>query len=102
MCLAIILTVAYMFVKSFPDPNEPEHPSALIRIAVIAIGPLVWNGAVLLTLFVICLFLGPMMESWVKFASVVATLAHVLCLIGLVGFFELFVRLLLSARCHSR
>ncbi|PFH54366.1 glycosyltransferase family 48 protein [Amanita thiersii Skay4041] len=89
ICAAIIFIVAYMFVKSFPlDGVVP--PSPLIRIAVIAIGPLVWNAAVLMALFFISLFLGPMMESWPHFGSVMATLAHTICLIGLVAFFEFF------------
>lgn len=92
LCVATIFVVAYMFVKSFPDPNGNQHPSPLIRIGVIAIGPLVWNAGVLLTLFFISLFLGPMMEGWARFGSFMAALAHVTCLIGLIVFFELFVR----------
>ena len=92
LCVATIFVVAYMFVKSFPDPNGNQHPSPLIRIGVIAIGPLVWNAGVLLTLFFFSLFLGPMMDGWAKFGSVMAALAHVTSLVGLVGFFELFVR----------
>lgn len=80
-----------MFVKSFPDKDGNENPSPLIRIAIIAIGPVVWNAAVLLALFFIALFLGPMMESFAKFGSVMAALAHVLCLVGMVAFFEFFV-----------
>jgi 1,3-beta-glucan synthase len=91
ICIAIIIVIAYMFVKSFPDKNGQFGPSPLIRIAVIAIGPVVWNAAVLLGLFFISLFLGPMMESWTKFGSIMAALAHVLGLVGLVAFFEFFV-----------
>ncbi|KAF8902099.1 glycosyltransferase family 48 protein [Gymnopilus junonius] len=69
ICMAILFVVAYMFVKSFPDPDGTLPPSPLIRIAVIAIGPVVWNAAVLITLFFISLFLGPMMDSWAKFGS---------------------------------
>ena len=91
LCIAALFVIAYMFVKSFPDRNGRQNPSPLIRIAVIAIGPVVWNGAVLMTLFFISLFLGPMMESWTKFASVMAATAHFLSLIGLIAFFEFFV-----------
>lgn len=91
ICQSTIFIVAYMFVKSFPDQNGRQNPSPLIRIGVIAIGPVVWNAAILLALFFLSLFLGPMMSSWKKFASVMAALAHVLCLVGLIAFFEFFV-----------
>lgn len=91
IAISILFVVAYMFVKSFPDKDGNENPSPLIRIAIIAIGPVVWNAAVLLALFFIALFLGPMMESFAKFGSVMAALAHVLCLVGMVAFFEFFV-----------
>lgn len=96
ICMAIIFVVAYMFVKSFPDEKGHIAPSPLVRIAVIAIGPVVWNAAVLLGLFFVSLFFGPMLDSWTKFGSVMATLAHVLGLVGLVAFFEFFVRLKVS------
>lgn len=93
LCVAVIFIVAYMFVKSFPDPRtHQQNPSPLIRIAVISIGPVVWNAAVLVTLFFISLFLGPMMDSWAKFGSVMAALAHGLALLGIIAFFEFFVR----------
>jgi len=91
IAVAVLFVVAYMFVKSFPDANGKTNPSPLIRIGVIAIGPVVWNAAVLLTLFFISLFLGPMMESWVRFGSVMAGTAHFLSLVGIVSFFEFFV-----------
>lgn len=91
ICIAIIFVIAYMFVKSFPNRDGKQNPSPLIRIVVISIGPVVWNAAVLLTLFFVSLFLGPMMESWTKFASVMAAFAHFLSLVGLIAFFEFFV-----------
>lgn len=98
ICVATIFVIAYMFVKSF---QGDQAPSPLIRICVIAVGPVVWNAAVLLSLFLVSLFLGPMMEGWAKFGSIMASLAHISCLIGLVGFFEFFVCFLLhSATCH--
>ncbi|TFK54896.1 glycosyltransferase family 48 protein [Heliocybe sulcata] len=88
LCVATIFVVAYMFVKSFPDREGKQNPSPLIRIAVVAVGPVVWNAAVLLSLFFISLFLGPMLEGWARFASFMAATAHLLCLIGNVAFVE--------------
>jgi len=86
---ATLFTIAYMFVKSFPV-NGQLPPSPLMRISVIAIGPLVWNATVLLSLFFISLFLGPMMDGWPHFGTLIAGLAHTMCLVGLIGFFEFF------------
>jgi len=101
ICQAIIFIVAYMFVKSFPDRNGDPSPSPLIRIAVISIGPMVWNAAVLIALFFISLFLGPMFSKWQKFASVVAAIAHFLSLLGLIAFFEFFWFLELWDSSHA-
>ncbi|KAF9448440.1 glycosyltransferase family 48 protein [Macrolepiota fuliginosa MF-IS2] len=89
ICMAVLFVIAYMFVKSFPNPNGQFPPSPLIRIAVISIGPLVWNAAVLLTLFIFSIFLGPMLDPVLpKFGSAIAFIAHVLGTVGMVGFFE--------------
>lgn len=93
-CFAVLFIIGYMFVKSFPDRNGNQPPSPLIRIGIVSIGPIVWNATVLLVFFIISLFLGPMMSSWTKFGSVVAAVAHFLALVGIVGFFEFFVRTL--------
>lgn len=93
LLIAFMFIVAYMFVKSFPDPKTGlQNPSPLIRIGIIALGPVVWNAAVLVALFFIALFLGPMMDSWAKFGSVMAGIAHVSSLVGIIAFFEFFVR----------
>ena len=90
--MAGLLIIAYMFVKSFPDANGNQPPSPLIRIGLISLGPIVWNAVVLLTLFFMSLFLGPMLNSCCgKFASVMAATAHGLALFGIIAFFEFFV-----------
>ena len=91
ICMAALFAVAYMFIKSFPSATGQPNPSPLIRITVVAIGPVVWNAAVLLGLFFVSLLLGPVFEKWTKFASVMAALAHFLALVGIIAFFEFFV-----------
>ena len=88
---ATIFIVAYMFVKSFPDESGTQPPSPLIRIFLVAVGPIVWNATVLLALFFTSLLLGPIFSKWQKFGSYVAALAHFLALVGIIGFFEFFV-----------
>src|ERR1700710_972440 len=90
--MAVLFVIAYIFVKSFPDTTGKLPPNPLIRILVIALGPIVWNAAVLLVQFLISLFLGPMMETtFPRFGSVMATTAHVLGVVGMLGFFEFLV-----------
>lgn len=92
ICMAILFIIAYMFVKSFAEPNGNYPPSPLIRIAVISIGPIVWNAAVLLILFFVSLIIGSLLESvFPRFGSVIAFIAHVLGIVGIIGFFEFFV-----------
>ncbi|KAJ7777936.1 1,3-beta-glucan synthase [Mycena maculata] len=87
--MAVIMIIAYMFVKAFPDPTGKYPPSPLIRIAIISLGPLVWNAAVLIALFIVSLFLGPILDSnFPKFGSVMAFMAHILGVVGMLGFFE--------------
>lgn len=91
--LAIIFTVAYLFVKSFPEIPGKVNAAPLIRIAIVSLGPLVWNAAILLVLFMVSLFLGPMLDTmYPKFGSAIAFIAHAAALAGMVGFFEFLVR----------
>lgn len=57
ICLAILFVICYLFVKSFAVDGQDQP--GLVRIAVIALGPIVWNMALLITLFLISVFLGP-------------------------------------------
>ena len=92
ICMAILFVVAYLFVKSFPQVTGRENTSPLVRIAIVSLGPIVWNAAVLLILFFVSLFLRPMLDSVPpKFGSVIVFIAHVLTLVGMVGFFEFLV-----------
>ncbi|KAF8515805.1 putative 1,3-beta-D-glucan synthase subunit [Hysterangium stoloniferum] len=89
VCMAIIFVIAYAFLKSFPNPDGSQPPSAFVRIGIIALGPVVWNAAVLITLFIMSLFMSPILEGCcAKFGSVMASIAHVLAMFGMVGFFE--------------
>lgn len=100
--MAVLFVVAYMFVKSFPDADGKYPPSPLIRIAVISLGPIVWNAAILLTLFLISLFLGPMLDPvFPIFGSVMAFIAHAFGVVGMIGFFEFLVRINVYLLCNS-
>ncbi|GAA94585.1 glycosyltransferase family 48 protein [Mixia osmundae IAM 14324] len=82
---ATIFVIAYAFVKSFADPQV----NALLRIAIISLGPIVWNAVLLAVLFLVSLFAGPAMgHCCARFGSVIAAIAHVGSVVGLVAFFE--------------
>ncbi|KAF7972714.1 hypothetical protein HWV62_41527 [Athelia sp. TMB] len=87
--MAVLFVIAYLFVKSFPASNGKQPPAALIRIAVISLGPIVWNAAILLVQFMASLFLGPMLDPrYPLFGAIMASIAHILAVLGMVGFFE--------------
>ncbi|KAJ7165082.1 1,3-beta-glucan synthase [Mycena filopes] len=90
LVMATLFVIAYMFVKSFPiDGKLP--PSPLVRIAVFSLGPIALNAVVLLVLFLVSLFLGPMLDPvFPLFGSVMAFIAHALGTVGMIGFFEFF------------
>ncbi|RPD75871.1 1,3-beta-glucan synthase [Lentinus tigrinus ALCF2SS1-7] len=89
--MAVLFVIAYMFVKAFPDKDGKQPPSPLIRIAIVSLGPVVWNAAVLLVLFLFSLFLGPMLDTpFPKFGSVMAFIGHSLGVVGVIAFFEFF------------
>ena len=71
--MAILFIVAYLFVKSFPQVQEWTNASPLVRITIVSLGPIVWNAAVLLMLFLVSMLLGPMLDTMApKFGSVIA------------------------------
>lgn len=63
--LAIIFAIAYLFVKSFEVEGTTQP--GLLRLAVISLGPIVWNIALLIILFLVSLFLGPCVSCQVRF-----------------------------------
>jgi 1,3-beta-glucan synthase len=93
IAMAVVLMIAYMFVKSVPDKENNEQPAApLLRILIVALGPLMWNMAVLAIQFVIYLMLGPMLSaSFPRFGSVMASIIHILGTAGMIVFLEFLV-----------
>ena len=90
ICLAIIFVVCYLFVKSFPVNGVLEP--GLLRIAIIALGPIVWNMALLVCLFLISVFLGPLVNSKTNgFGATMAAMAHFGAVVGMLAFFEFLV-----------
>ncbi|RSH95464.1 1,3-beta-D-glucan synthase [Saitozyma podzolica] len=87
ICLATLFVICYLFVKSFPV--EGHIQPGLLRIAIIALGPIVWNMAFLITLFLLSVFLGPCLNSYTnQFGATMAAIAHFGAVVGQVAFFE--------------
>ncbi|KAJ2919772.1 hypothetical protein MD484_g740, partial [Candolleomyces efflorescens] len=89
--MALLFLIAYLFVKSFPvDGKVP--PSPLIRISVIAVGPIAWNAAILMVQLFVSMYIATefpnAFPSDSRFASVMAAIVHVLAVLGLIGAFE--------------
>ena len=57
ICLACLFVICYLFVKSFAVDGKIQP--GLLRIAIIALGPIVFNMALLVVLFLVSVFLGP-------------------------------------------
>lgn len=93
LVLAVVCLIAYMFVRSFDehDASLPNSgPSGILRIAIIALGPIALNAGVLGGIFFVSL-LGGSLASFccgVKFGATMAALAHGFAVIGFVVFFE--------------
>ncbi|BEJ14560.1 hypothetical protein CspHIS471_0403270 [Cutaneotrichosporon sp. HIS471] len=92
LALAILFIICYLFVQSFPgnifDGNTVQVP-ALLRIAVVSVGPIVFNMALLLVLFLVSVFLGPCINSCTtQFGASMAAIAHLGAVVGMVAFFE--------------
>ena len=90
VAIAVIFAVCYCFVKSFralPAASNPnDRQGGIVRLAIISLVPIAWNAAVLLILFLTSLFFGPALNSCcAKFGSVVAAIAHLLAVAGVLA-----------------
>lgn len=89
------------FVKSFNTPPA----NAILRLAIVSLGPVVFNAAVLIVLFFVSIFAGPALSSCcTRFGSVMAATAHVLSVVGMIAFFEFlyFIEYVQPVRHSSR
>ena len=94
--MAIVSVITYLFVESFLMIEGRRNASLLVWIAIVLLGPIIWNTVVLLVQFLVALFIGLMMESYcMKFGSIVVSIVHVFTLVGMDGFFKSLVHLFL-------
>ncbi|KAI7889185.1 1,3-beta-glucan synthase component-domain-containing protein [Mucor mucedo] len=91
---AILCTIPYSFVKSFDSEDSTlpaTGPSPLIRIAVMALAPIIVNIVGLMIFFGMSVGIGCILSNWVvKFGSIMAACAHAWSVINVIIFFEVF------------
>ncbi|KAL7317809.1 1,3-beta-D-glucan synthase [Mucor circinelloides] len=94
LILAILSVTAYLFIRSF-DPNDSSKPykgpSALLRVGIVAMGPILLNAGALLMLFAVSLFGGCLANlcCGVKFGATIAAVAHGWAVFSFILFFEI-------------
>ncbi|ORX81310.1 family 48 glycosyltransferase [Basidiobolus meristosporus CBS 931.73] len=76
--LAVLLAIGFSFVSV----NSKGTTHAFIRIGVIAGAPLAFNAATLIVLFILSIFIGPIVSNFTnRFGSFMASIAHGLAVI---------------------
>jgi 1,3-beta-glucan synthase len=95
LVLVAITLIPYLFINAqtgvVPDINEPdaklEPSAALIRVALVAFGPIAVNAGVLAGLFAMACCAGPLLGMCCKkFGAVLAAIAHAVAVIMLFAF----------------
>jgi 1,3-beta-glucan synthase len=101
LLLAVVTTIPYLFINAqtgvlaskqdtSKDQSKDIKPTAsLVRILIVAFGPVAINAGVLLVMFAMACFMGPLLSMCCKkFGSVLAAIAHALAVIFMLVFFE--------------
>ncbi|KAI6779454.1 glucan synthase component-like protein [Emericellopsis cladophorae] len=96
LLLAVVTTLPYLFINAqtgvLPSNNDDEDiepTNSLIRLLVVAFAPVAINAGVLMIMFFMACFMGPLLSMCCKkFGSVLAGIAHALAVIFLIVFFE--------------
>lgn len=74
---AFFIVVAYLFMNSQSGVENPEEVNLLIRLVIVTICPIVLNTIVLIIVFPLSLFAGPILSlCCTKIPSVLAAISH--------------------------
>ncbi|KAL5084424.1 hypothetical protein Trisim1_012032 [Trichoderma cf. simile WF8] len=102
LILAVLTLIPYLFLNAQTGVERdnqkvakgqtaaPIQPTdSLIRILIVAFGPVAVNAGVLMVMFAMACFMGPLLSMCCKkFGSVLAAIAHALAVIFMLVFFE--------------
>ena len=98
--LVAITLVPYLFINAqtgvdpAPDQKDPKSigahkTSALIRIGIVAVGPIIVNLGICTVFFAMACCMGPLLSMCCKkFGAVLAGIAHGIATVMLIAFFE--------------
>jgi 1,3-beta-glucan synthase len=97
LVLVAVTIIPYLFINSQTGVLESNNDddavikatNALIRVGLVALGPIGVNLAVLAAFFAMACFMGPVLSMCCKkFGAVLAAIAHGIAVISLLAFFE--------------
>lgn len=89
LVLIAVSLIPYLYINSQTGVVDAKPTHALIRVAIVAFGPIVVNAGALAALFGMACCMGPILQMCCKkFGAVLAGIAHGISVIGLIVFFE--------------
>jgi 1,3-beta-glucan synthase len=109
LVLVAVTLIPYLFINAqtgvensrFTDLDDPERApdrdnlkatNSLIRVALVAFGPIAVNAGVLAGFFAMACCMGPLLSMCCKkFGAVLAAIAHAIAVIMLIAFFEVMM-----------
>lgn len=84
-----VAIIPYLFINSQTGVEDAKATHALLRVVIVAFGPIVINAGALAVMFVMACCMGPILQICCKkFGAVLAAIAHGIAVIGLIIFFE--------------
>jgi len=99
LVLVAVTLIPYLFINAQTGVNDTNNPNetlkktnSLIRVALVAFGPIAVNAGVLAGLFAMACCAGPLLSMCCKkFGAVLAAIAHAIAVIMLFAFFEVMM-----------
>ncbi|EFQ97363.1 1,3-beta-glucan synthase component GLS2 [Nannizzia gypsea CBS 118893] len=97
LVLVAVTLIPYLFInaqtgvrkENNPDAKKIEATNSLIRVGLVALGPIALNAGVAIAMFGMACCMGPVLSMCCKkFGAVLAAIAHGFAVVGLLIFFE--------------
>ncbi|KAI9833809.1 MAG: 1,3-beta-D-glucan synthase [Phylliscum demangeonii] len=89
LVLVAVTLIPYLYINAQTGVANAKATKSLIRVGLVAVGPIAVNAGVLLGLFGMACCMGPVLGMCCKkFGSVLAAIAHGVSVVMLIAFFE--------------